>query len=80
MEDANATPTKKYEPGTVVYLNRSKIEGPLELLTILWDIDPDEDEPETKHMPKYLVRTATHSKKTVFHCEVTPAVENVVRL
>ena len=73
MADANAAP-KKYANGTLVYLTRSKLEGPQELLTILWDIEPDEDEPE--NMPKYLTRTATHSKKVVFHCEVMPAVEN----
>jgi hypothetical protein len=51
---------------------RSLIEGPKELLTILWSIDPDDDEADLK----YLTRTAAHSKKTVFHCEIIPVDEN----
>jgi hypothetical protein len=63
---------EKYKPGDLVYLKRSIIEGPKQLLTVLWEIDPDEDEADDK----YLVRTSTHSKMTVFHCEIIPAEEN----
>jgi len=62
----------KHKPGTLVYLKRSLIDGPEELLTILWDIEPDQDEEGIK----YLTRTATHAKKTVFHCEIVPVGEN----
>jgi len=64
--------TETFKPGTPVYLKRSLIDGPEELLVILWEIDPDDDEQGVK----YLTRTATHAKKTVFHCELVPAVEN----
>ena len=62
---------EKYKPGDLVYLSRSLVHGPEELLTILWSINPEEDEPDT--IPKYLTRTSTHAKKVVFHCEVIPA-------
>ena len=70
MESEHAQPIKEYKPGDLVYLARSLVHGPEELLTILWTIDPEEDEPPT--MPKYLTRTSNHAKKVVFHCEVTP--------
>ena len=62
----------EYQPGDLVYLKRSLVEGPPELLTILWKVPPDDDEADTK----YLVRTASHAKKTVFHCEITHTSEN----
>ena len=63
---------KKFREGELVWLKRSLIEGPRELLTILWDIEPEEDE----EGPKYLTRTGAHGKKVVFHCEIIPVVEN----
>jgi hypothetical protein len=57
-----------YSPGDLVVLKRTLIEGPVELLTILFEITPEEDEPE--NLKKYLARTANHSKKVVFGVEV----------
>ena len=71
MQNQNAIPPK-YRPGDLVWLKRSLIEGPQELLTILWELPIDDDERDRK----YLARTVTHAKKTVFHCEVVPAEEN----
>jgi hypothetical protein len=63
----------KYEPGDLVYTKRSALESPpRELYTVLWELDPDDDEEDIK----YLTRTGTHMKRTFFHCELTPAVEN----
>lgn len=73
MESKNQE-VKEFRSGDLVYLARSLVDGPEELLTILWTLDPEEDEPN--HIPKYLTRTATHGKKVVFHCEVLPVSEN----
>ena len=61
-----------YKPGDLVWLKRSLAEGTPELLTILWELEPDDDECDKK----YLTRTGTHAKKIVFHCEIVPLEEN----
>lgn len=66
----NAT-KEKYKPGDLVYLSRTVLEEPKELLTVLWEIPPEDDEPQD--MPKYLTRMANHAKKVVFHCELVLA-------
>ena len=71
---ATSQDIKEYESGDLVYLKRSLVEGPAELLVILWTLPTEQDEIE--EIPKYLCRTPTHGKKVVFHCEVTPAGEN----